>query len=213
MNIMPKKNLGIQKTTYYILIFAFLASSFNCLVYARESVERFLAMSKMSYSGKRLFIEKTFKYAPVYELSLWLNDLIPDKYSYSIHNFGTDMYYNNKLDYYLYPKYQITNLPVEILLQYEQKDALKKLSYGDIILSVYQQPSSLKISKSGMYYITVNKDRYYLMAKYDDDKYLLIKEPFLSAVVLKNPREWPSLYREFRKLYPKKKLDPLFKGG
>jgi len=202
-NVMSKRG---SKVANFFLYLALFTSSVSALQYIKESFDRNMILAKKSYAERQVYMEKTFKYLPYYEYSQWIEKTVPEGYSYSLYDDHTAYsYYYSRLNYFLYPKYIVTNRDALIKMNERVPGAEKELTYNDIVFALDLKPGSINLDRNGIKYSSINNKKYYLVAR-SGNNYILITKPFLKNVVLKDFESWTSLINEFNKLYPKKNI-------
>lgn len=194
-----------NRTINIIIAAALLSSTLYCFGYIGETISRSLMLSKLSYSGKQLYLENSYKYPPVYEYSRWLNSIIPDGNNFSLYS-DSYIYDYTRLIYHLYPKYIPASVGIVSDINDKGPDAMKRLTYGDIVFANSLDKNVIYRDIDGLLYSNIGRNKYLIAAKYGSRSYLLIKHAFFWRAVTKERSKWSNLIVEFNILYPKDKI-------
>lgn len=186
-----------------ILVLAFISNSIYCLQYMKESFDRNRVLLKTDYTGRQLYIEKTFKYRPVYQLSQWADKAIPAGYLLSLNADPADYgYYYSRLKYFLWPKRIVADLNIISPNLYGKEKSLNELASTDIVLAIDMKPGRISRKIGGIYAATIKGREYCLVAKYGKADFILMERSFFRKTVLADTAKWQAVIQEFKVLYP-----------
>ncbi len=159
----------MKKATYFFLYLAVLTAVISCVQYDVGSARRSLLLSKLSPEGRELYVEKTYKYPPVYQYAEWLDERLPYGAIYGLYAPGINyMYYYSRLNYFLWPKYIYADVKVVARINDGDLSALKDLRYGGTVFSPALKPAFRQM--------TINGRKYFLSGRFDGQGCLLMGE-------------------------------------
>lgn len=146
-----------RKTTYFFFAVMMISTALYCLSYIKESAERSLILSKLTFRERQLYIEKTYKYQPVYQYAECLDSHLPKGSTFSLYGPKINyMYYYSRLNYFLWPKYIKADVKVVARINDGDSSAIHDLKYGDVIFTPSLRTDIKSIKINGVkYYVEV----------------------------------------------------------
>jgi hypothetical protein len=192
---------NVNNAAMRVLLIAVLISSIYTLQNAIETHKRGYLLFKMTYAQKQNYIEKQFKYEPVYEYCQLINEMIPDKYLYSLYAPRSNyMYYYSRLNYFLYPKYIVAKVSDVSKINEGKLEASKIRDYAGVVFALHLFPTDLYLNKNGLYSIELPNGTYYALV-HKNNCYILTNGSLIKQI-RSDPVAWKTLIKEFSLLYP-----------
>lgn len=160
------------KLKSFFLYLGLLSSLIYCLGYINEVSSR-VWLVKASYEDKQAYIEKTFKYLPVYGIAnTVLNELFPGSNITLFDDHTNYMYYYSRLNYFLYPAYISADVKTVARINDSDVSALKQIKLGNNVIAIdLKSPVFIKGSEKPFVYIANIK--YAVIVRTDNNSFLL----------------------------------------
>jgi hypothetical protein len=161
-------------------------------------------LQRMPYKDRIDFLDKQYYRNTYYKDYLWLNELLPANYSFSI--FYTEKNVNEyfghvyRFNYYFCPRYIIfPGIEADIARTRSLEPFIKKMEYPEIVLLLHYKDIEFS-HRNKIKFATISKKYYYPVAQ-KGDKYLLLERNFIKNIVLKNRNKWQRIAAAFEELY------------
>lgn len=163
------RKLSIKCAFLYISL---LSSLIYCISYVHEVSAR-AWLFNASYDNKQAYVEKTFKYLPVYDTAKTIINKLPLGEDLSLYDDHSNyMYHYSRLNYFLYPKYISADVKTVARINDGDSSALKQIKLGNNVVAIdLKSPVYTRGKEKPFVYIANIK--YTVISKADNNSYIL----------------------------------------